>query len=191
MKVLFAAALFANTVVGAASAQTAAFQCPPPGTSFAFKSALFEIQSTATGQDGNVCLFTQTVGDKADALRIHWGLIGSADSEGEAFASGFDLKSFWPLKVGNKVTSTVAVPRDGKTYTSIVTMTVAAFEQVTVPAGTFDAFRIEESREGQAARSATWWAPALSHCVKEIHPHWRDHGETIVIELAFVKHTAK
>lgn len=202
MKITLAAALGAATALTLtaavpAAAQTADFKCPLPGTRLAYKSpaqayAAFDKVATATGQDGTTCLYASTSDGKASTLRVHGGLIGSVDAQGEAFAGALDLAKLWPLKVGNKITDRVTVPgRDGKTYTATVTVAVTGYEKVTVPAGTFDAFRVEESRDGQAARNIHWWAPALATTVKDSFPDWRDFSKTIVLELASATAAAK
>lgn len=171
-----------------ASAQTAEFKCPAVGTEFTYKTNGPESVVAVTGQDGNVCLAKSTSAGRTETLRVHWGLIGSVDAAGESFARGIDLKSLWPLKVGNKTAQTVnATGRDGKAYTSSVTVTVAAYEKVTVPAGTFDAFRVEETKAGEAIPHIHWWAPALSASVKDSFPDWTDRSKVRVYELSAVK----
>lgn len=192
MRSTVVAAVLATAVAGAASAQTAEFKCPASGTEFTYKGDNFDGVNTATGQDGNACLFSRASGGKAETLRVHWGLVGSVDAQGDSFAKGLDLKSLWPLKVGNKITNTVTVVgRDGKSYTSTVTAVVAAAEKVTVPAGTFDTLRVEETKEGSSTRNIHWWAPVLSNSVKESFPDWRDLSKVIVLELASVKAAAR
>ncbi|MCW5737826.1 MAG: hypothetical protein KIS73_27140 [Enhydrobacter sp.] len=192
MKSAFAAAFLAAAITGKASAQTAEFKCPAIGTQFTYQGESFGGVNTATGQDGNACLFNRTSDGKAETLRVHWGLIGSVDAQGDSFAKGIDLKSLWPLKVGNTTTGTVTVVgRDGKSYTSTVTMLVAASEKVTVPAGTFDTFRVEETKAGSTARNIHWWAPAIANSVKQSFPDWRDLTKVIVLELTSVKAAAK
>ena len=192
MKPMLAAVVLSLASAGVASAQTADFKCPAVGTQFAYKGGAFDRVITSTGQDGNVCLFSSLSDGKTEALRVHWGLVGSVDPQGESFAGGLDLKALWPLKVGNKITSTVnVVGRDGKRYTATVTVTVAAYEKVTVPAGTFDAFRVEESKAGETTRNIHWWAPKPANSVKESFPDWRDLSKVIVLELISVKAAAK
>jgi hypothetical protein len=192
MKSTIAVAILATTVAGTASAQTAEFKCPASGTQLTYKGDSVEAVNTATGQEGNACLFSRASDGKTETLRVHWGLIGSVDAQGDSFANGIDLKSIWPLKVGNTTTSTVTVVgRDGKSYSSTVTMLVAASEKITVPAGTFDVFRVEETKAGSSARNIHWWAPALANSVKESFPDWRDLSKVIVLELTSVKAAAK
>jgi hypothetical protein len=184
------------SLAGAAHAQTAAFKCPATGTEFTYKTSGPDSIVVATGQEGsqpgNVCLSRSTSGGRTATVRVHWGLIGSVDPAGESFVQGIDLKSLWPLKVGNRTTQTVsATGRDGKAYSSTVTMTVAAFEKVTVPAGTFDAFRVEETKAGEATPRIHWWAPSLAISVKETFPDWTDRSKLKVYELSAVKPAAK
>ncbi len=188
MKSVALAALLGTAVAGSACAQTASFQCPAGGAQFTYKGDGFEKVNTASGQDGTVCLYDSLSNGKAETLRVHGGLVGSVDAQGESFAKDLDLKALWPLKVGNKITNTVTVVgRDGKSYTSTVTMTVAAYEKVTVPAGSFDAFRVEESKADSNGRNIHWWAPAVSASVKESFPDWRNAGRTITLDLVSLK----
>ena len=192
MKSIALAALLATVAAGGVCAQTASFQCPASGTQFTYRGDGLEKVNTAAGQDGTVCLYDGLSNGKAEALRVHGGLVGSVDAQGESFAKGLDLKALWPLKVGNKITNTVTVVgRDGKSYTSTVTMTVAAYEKVTVPAGTFDAFRVEESKADSNGRTIHWWAAAVSTSVKESFPDWRTPGKTITLDLVSLKPAAK
>jgi hypothetical protein len=184
---------FAGTAVHAQTMpQIAAFKCPAAGTEFTYRTSGPESVVVATGQEGNVCLSSSTSAGRTQTVRVHWGLIGSVDPAGESFVQGIDLKSLWPLKVGNRTTQTVsATGRDGKAYSSTVTMTVAAFEKVTVPAGTFDAFRVEETKAGEATPRIHWWAPSLGISVKETFPDWTDRSKLKVYELSAVKPAGK
>jgi hypothetical protein len=189
-----AAAITAFAVPAAAqtTAQTAIFKCPAAGTEFTFKTNGPDSVVVATGQEGDVCLNRSTSDGRTATLRVHWGLIGSVDAAGESFVQGIDLKSLWPLKAGNKTTQTVSsIGRDGKPYSSTVTLTVAAFEKVTVPAGTFDSFRVEETKAGDTAARIHWWAPSLGVSVKESFPDWTDRSKLKVYELSAVKPAAK
>lgn len=189
MKLAFATALAAAlSCSAAASAQTADFKCPATGTQFTFRSAGVDSTSVATGQEDGVCLLKRGSGDKETVVRVYWGLVGSVDAAGESFVRGLDLKSLWPLKVGNKSTQTVnGVGYDGRPYSTNVTLTVAAYEKVTVPAGTFDAFRVEESKAGDSRPRAHWWAPAVGMSVKDSFPDWQNPTKDKVYELVSVK----
>jgi hypothetical protein len=181
----FVATLFFSA---AASAQTAEFTCPATGTEFTFRSDGVDAKSVATGQEDGVCLLKRGAGEKAVTVRTYWGLVGSVDAAGDSFVRGLDLKSLWPLKVGNKTVQTVnGVGYNGQPYTANVIITVAAYEKVTVPAGTFDAFRVEENKTGASKPRTHWWAPALGMSVKESFPDWQDSTRLKVYELVAVK----
>ena len=189
MKLLIATALaLALCCPAVASAQTADFKCPATGTEFTFRSGGVDTKSVATGQEDGVCLIQRGTGDKAVTGRTYWGLVGSVDAAGESFVRGLDLKSLWPLKVGNKTIQTVnGVGYNGQPYTSSITITVAAYEKVTVPAGTFDAFRVEENKAGEPRLRTHWWAPAVSLSVKESFPDWQDSTTFKLYELVAFK----
>lgn len=192
MKLVIATAAACMALSTAVSAQTGEFKCPAKGTELTYRTAGTNSVRVATGQDGTVCLSKSTSAGENKEVRTHYGLIGSVDAQGESYVKGIDLKSLWPLKVGNKTVQTVNVTgRDGKSYTSNVTMMVAAYEKVTVPAGTFDAFRVEESKANDPSPHIHWWAPALGVSVKESFPDWRDRSKLMVYELAAVKPAAK
>ena len=164
MKLIVATAIASAvlSLAGAAQAQTAAFKCPAMGTELTYRTSGPESVVVATGQEGNVCLSSSMSSGRTATVRVHWGLIGSVDPAGESFVQGIDLKSLWPLKVGNRTTQTVsATGHDGKAYSSIVTMTVAAFEKVTVPAGTFDVRSASRRpRRAMRPRASTGGRPA-------------------------------
>ena len=189
MKLIIATAFAATLSFSAvASAQTAEFKCPTTGTEFTFRSGGVDSKSVETGQEDGVCIISRGTSDKAMTVRTYWGLVGSVDAAGESFVRGLDLKSLWPLKVGNKTVQTVnGVGYNGQPYTTNVTITVAAYEKVTVPAGTFDAFRVEENKSGESKPRTHWWAPALSMSIKESFPDWQDNTKLKVYELAAVK----
>ena len=189
MKLIIATAFAATLSFSAvASAQTAEFKCPATGTEFTFRSGGVDSKSVAAGQEEGVCLLKRGGGDREVVVRTYWGLVGSVDAAGESFVRGLDLKSLWPLKVGNKTVQTVnGVGYDGKPYTTNITITVAAYEKITVPAGTFDAFRVEENKAGESKPRTHWWAPALSMSIKESFPDWQDSTKLKVYELVSVK----
>jgi hypothetical protein len=188
MKVFVAAILAATCLsAAAASAQTADFKCPAAGTAFTFRNAGVDEKSVATGQEDGICLLQRGTGDKATTVRVYWGLVGSVDAAGESFVRGLDLKSLWPLKVGNRTVQTVnGVGYDGRPYSTTVAIAVAAYEKVTVPAGTFDAFRVEENKAGETQPRVHWWAPAVGLSVKESFPDWQKPGALKVYELSAI-----
>lgn len=191
MKIVIPLAALAATIIfsSAGLAQTAAFKCPDKGTTFVTRGDGLDTTSVATGQDGNVCLSERRDSNgKTMVLREHWAIIGSVDAAGESYARGIDLKSLWPLKVGKTISGTVnGVGHDGKPYTTAVTITVAAYEKVTVPAGTFEAFRVEERKAEDRTPRIRWWAPALGITIKQTFPDWQDRSRLKVYELVTIK----
>ena len=187
---LFIATAFAATLSysAVAGAQTAEFKCPATGTEFTFRSGGVDAKSVETGQEDGVCILKRGSGDKETVVRMYWGLVGSVDAAGESFVKGLDLKSLWPLKVGNKTVQTVnGVGYNGQPYTTNVTLTVAAYEKITVPAGTFDTFRVEENKAGDSKPRTHWWAPALGMSIKESFPDWQDPTKLKIYELVSVR----
>lgn len=194
MRALATSITLAGALLGAASAsaQTAEFRCPAPGTAFTYKGGDRTSVHVASGQDGNVCLVRAAADGKTETVRLYWGLLGAVDEAGDSYARAVDLKSLWPLKVGNRTQQTVnAIGRDGKPYSSDVTLTIAAHEKVTVPAGTFDVFRVEEAKAGEPQKRTHWWAPSLGTSVKESFPDWTDRTKLKVYELTAVKPAAQ
>jgi hypothetical protein len=182
------AAFMAFVPFAGASAQTAEFRCPAPGTEFTYQTGGASSVTVATGQDGNTCLTRNQSDGRTKDVKMHWGLIGSVDAAGDSYARGVDLKSLWPLKVGNKTRQTItATGHEGGTYTADVTMTVAAYEKVAVPAGTFDVFRVEEHKAGEATPHIHCWAPALAFSIKETFPDWTDRTKLKTYELTATK----
>jgi hypothetical protein len=96
-------------------------------------------------------------------MNLNW--IGS-------FAEGRELESAepcirvfkWPLRIGKKWDSSYTL-RDYSqgihVSTSKVAMNIRTYEEVTVPAGTFEALRI------QAGEETFWYAPSIGWVVKE------------------------
>lgn len=74
----------------------------------------------------------------------------------------------WPLHVGKKMTRkfTVTVHATKQTIPVEVTDTIEAYEDVTVPAGTFKAFRVR-SVDNAGNDNVTWISPELGIFVKQ------------------------
>ena len=74
-------------------------------------------------------------------------------------------ESLWPLAEGKEIELEQSASRDvfyndvdsgkGLTWTTTITCCVESVEEVSVPAGTFNCFKIVESRDGVRAR--IWW----------------------------------
>lgn len=75
----------------------------------------------------------------------------------------------WPLWVGKAWTSTYFYNdfKLGRVFQISATIKVAAYEDITVPAGTFKAFRLEYTPERNNASSGMYWyAPSIKLVVK-------------------------
>jgi len=101
-----------------------------------------------------------------------WNALDSGDLKYDPYYPEFKF----PLTVGTswnaKYTSSGT---DGTAYSGYVKASVAALEKVTVPAGTFDAYRIERELETRSVNAnsivtksqiTTWYAPAVRRFVR-------------------------
>lgn len=86
----------------------------------------------------------------------------------------------WPLVVGARWSTNYAYydRRSGQSWSPIVEgWTVESVENVTVPAGTFKAFRLQSSPLRNSAFTHTYWyAPELGTFVKDVIVRSRDHS---------------
>lgn len=85
----------------------------------------------------------------------------------------------WPLEVGKTWTATYAAEdpvRKRKWDRVREHWTVAAYEEVTVPAGTFKAFRLESTPgENSGVRKTLWYAPEIHLFVKRVSERGPNH----------------
>ncbi len=104
-------------------------------------------------------------------MNLNW--IGSSADGKELESAEPCIRVFkWPLRVGDKWRSEYTL-RDYShgvhLHPSKVAVNVRAYEEVTAPAGTFKALRI------QAGRETFWYAPSIGWVVKEqIGPYGKD-----------------
>lgn len=104
-------------------------------------------------------------------MNLNW--IGSSEDGKELESAEPCIREFkWPLRVGEKWDSsyTLRVYSQGiHVSTSKVAVNILTYEEVTVPAGTFKALRI------QAGGETVWYAPSIRWVVKEqIGPYGKD-----------------
>lgn len=88
--------------------------------------------------------------------------------------SGKDAYVFFPLAVGESRTYTqsTSTKRGTQNYTNVVT--VEASEQITVPAGTFKAFRIRVNKKNDTGWSGVyrmWYSPEVAYFVRVVDTH--------------------
>jgi serine/threonine protein kinase len=79
-----------------------------------------------------------------------------------------DLFRF-PLYVGQKHQARYFFSRQGENKTIIQSVEVKSFEKVAVPAGTFEAFRIQA--DSKNVKKTFWYSPELKICVKRMDWH--------------------
>jgi hypothetical protein len=85
----------------------------------------------------------------------------------ETYDPGFGWR--WPIWVGSSwlVTSSFTDHVRGRTFDSVkIWYKVAAYEDVTVPAGTFKTWRVDSDAGGGATITTAWWNPDLGITVK-------------------------
>lgn len=88
--------------------------------------------------------------------------------------SGKDAYVFFPLAVGETRTFTqsTGTKKGSQTYTN--TVSVEAAEEITVPAGTFKAFRIRVNKKNDTGWSGVyqmWYAPEVGYFVRIVDTH--------------------
>jgi hypothetical protein len=114
-------------------------------------------------------------GSSASPLRYYTRQWGSLDIENAKFDPYYPLFDF-PLSVGKswkkQYRTTFA---NGDSSSSFLEAKVTTFEKITVPAGSFDAFRVEYSTESMSAdananiskgKVTVWYAPAVNHLIR-------------------------
>jgi hypothetical protein len=93
----------------------------------------------------------------------------------------------WPLKVGAHWTSTCTSQESGiivgypHNQTTRLEYTVEAYEEVVVPAGTLEAYRILVQTPGRPATTYRWWAPEACAWARE--SRGPDPSENVTLEL--------
>ncbi len=109
-----------------------------------------------------------------------------SDNSSVKFEPPMRLSQF-PLRVGNKWSQVLNIKTSAGAVNSVrVTGSVVAYESITVPAGTFMAFKTIVSVNGQRFRTS-WWAPETGTGVRvEII----DRDQTVVGELLEYQQTA-
>jgi len=123
-------------------------------------------------------------GDSAKLLRLDKDF-SVRESNGTllqySVASGKDAYVFFPLAVGETRTFTqsTGTKKGSQTYTN--TVSVEAAEEITVPAGTFKAFRIRVNKKNDTGWSGVyqmWYAPEVGYFVRIVDTH----NNSVVLE---------
>jgi hypothetical protein len=145
-----------------ASDAVAEFGCPAPGTIFVIaepsgllRSADWQRRVTIGERQGFDC---RILTEGYSSIWLHAGLINN-NRQLQWRAAAEEL---WPLQVGKKTRA--HFPQNGATWS--VEYEVAAYQPVTAPIGTYDAFKIIMRLEvdGKLFSNLTrWWSPALKY----------------------------
>jgi hypothetical protein len=135
--------------------------CPPAGTVIE-NSVGSRIRFTESTDP--YCNYVDTKGEPRLRWRSLWPASSRLVKEG-----GAELSKLWPLEVGKKVTVTYSEGAGAWHFT----YTILRRELVSVPAGQFDTFVIEQEERGIANGPGYrgflrhWYAPELGYYVKQ------------------------
>jgi serine/threonine protein kinase len=110
-----------------------------------------------------------------DVTSENW-MAQTRDGKIEMLAKPHDDLFRFPLYVGQKHQAKFSFTKQGKRKIVVQWIEVKSFEKVTVPAGTFDAFRIQV--ESPEVKKTFWYAPELRIPVKRVDEHLREGKST-------------
>lgn len=157
------AALLLVLFAGEAAAQTMAFGCPTPGTTFIFDN---DTKVVARGQDGMDCKMETVDGGPFKMRALLIPNPGPDGSDTSAFLATLKPERLWPLSVGKKVEARHTTPQGSWSYI----LQVADYEQRSGPRGALvDTFVIELNEQGpENFRSLSrWWiSPAEKYMIR-------------------------
>lgn len=164
MKLPAASAFLATCLLAnAANAQTMAFACPEPGTTFTYDSG---VKVVARGRDGMDCLMDR-VGGKPFRLRAL--LLDNPSPDGadtSAYINALKPERLWPLEVGRKIEARYSA--GGHTWT--YTLAVVRAEKRSGPGDALiDTFLVEMNEhgdKGQRSVSRWWISPADKFAIR-------------------------
>jgi len=156
-------ALAMTALAGTAAAQTMAFACPAPGTTFVFDSGT---NIVARGQEGMDCKM-EIVGGAP--FKVRGLLIANPSADGantSSLIAALRPERLWPLKVGNKIEASYSV--GGRSWTYV--LTVARYEKRIGPGeAQFDTFVVEMNElgaDGQRSISRWWVSPLEKYVIR-------------------------
>ena len=163
--ITLAAALTATVAFAApASADTASFRCPAKDT---------VIETT----DGDTIRHMGMVGPVEDAVceqkinrRSQMTLFGGLwNADGNYISTArSEISALFPLKAGNRASTTMTSPTSGMTYHVIFEVHQG---KLTTPAGAFDTFLIDHTETSMTGltevKFESWYAPAVNAIIKQ------------------------
>ncbi len=114
------------------------------------------------------CLVLESDAGSISLVSRDYGMVETRTSNGSTVRFSPPLRIQWPLRVGSAWSDMITIENsDGAKIPTRVTGNVVSYESVTVPAGTFMAFRIVLSLNGRRFLE-TWWAPETRTGVRSI-----------------------
>jgi hypothetical protein len=140
-----------------------------------------------TAKQGPATINVDFVGDKATgAINMNGKETSFAvDLGGSLFADGPGApQAIACLPLAEGYTTTFRNFDLQKQKTKLMQLKVAGSESVTVPAGTFDAFRVEFSADGDSGKTTVWIAKQTHSAVKILTTVPEMGGATMTAELA-------
>ena len=163
LPVAFAALSTALLCTSTVSAQTMAFACPDPGTTFTYDSG---VKVVARGREGMDCTMDR-VGGKPFKLRALLFDNPSADgADLTAYIAALRPERLWPLEVGKKIEASYKVGSGTWTYQ----LSVVRYERRTGPGDkmidTFLIEMLETGDKGQRSISRWWISPADKFAIR-------------------------
>lgn len=154
-------ALFSATVV--ANASDISWNPPAAGTHLLFSSAGSETTYEITGNSASGIIFLH---EGKEREMVSMSIILRLDEKQSMSDKERDAAmSIWPLEPGKKA----KFGHSGRGWSSRDEVEVNGIESVTVPAGSFDAYRITTAMDdwnGWTGKRQCWYAPEIGFCVK-------------------------
>ena len=148
---------FATSGVVAGERSSGAFKAPPVGTVCQYNN----FTTTIASVDGHEISYD--AGSRTNMKLYGWLM---TDPRGSAKFDRSAIDSLWPLSVGK--TASLKVTR--KTGMWRITFSVVGRETVSVPAGNFETFVVQENQRGIGHRyekeRTRWYSPELGTLVK-------------------------
>jgi hypothetical protein len=148
---------------GTATAQTMAFACPDPGTTFTYDSG---VKVVARGRSGMDCNMERVGGERFKLRALLFDNPSADGNDTTAYIAALRPERLWPLEAGKKIEASYKVGGGTWTYT----LAVVRYERRTGPGEKMiDTFLIEMNEtgdKGQRSVSRWWIAPADKFAIR-------------------------
>jgi len=177
-------AIFSATV--GANASDISWNPPATGTQLQFSSAGSETTYEVTGNSASGIVFLH---EGKEREMVSMSVILRLDEKQSMSEQERDAAmSIWPLEPGKKA----KFGHSGRGWSSRDDVEVNGIENITVPAGNFDTYRITTAMDdwsGWTGKRQCWYAPEIGFCVKIIlESESRRRGRSVeTLELLSVK----